>query len=89
MTSGKGVDDLINTLTKKKFNKKGLFNYGQDIVVAFSPPVVCCLVKKGLRKGGYGHARTPPWLRLWRGPLYLKEFLPTSDFQVWVRKSNV
>ena len=23
MTSGKGVDDLINTLTKKKFNKKG------------------------------------------------------------------
>ena len=40
MTSGKGADDLINTLIKKKVKKKGLFNYGQDIVMAFSPPVV-------------------------------------------------
>ena len=41
MTSGKGVDDLINTLIKKKsLKKKGLFNYGQDIVMAFSPPVL-------------------------------------------------
>ena len=59
MTSGKDVDDLINTLIKKK-TKKGLFNYGQDIVMAFSPPVVGCLVKKGLKKGGQGHPRTPP-----------------------------
>ena len=50
MTSHKGVDD-INTLIKKKF-KNGLFNHGQDIVMAFSPPVVCCLVKKGCQKGG-------------------------------------
>ena len=50
MTSGKDVDDLINTLIKKKSLKKGLFNHGQDIV-AFSPPVVGCLVKKGLQKG--------------------------------------
>ena len=29
-------------------------HYGQDIVMAFSPPVVGCLVKKGLQKGGGG-----------------------------------
>ena len=52
MTSGKGVDDLLNTLIKKKVVKKELFNYGQDIVMAFSLPVVGCLVKKGLQKGG-------------------------------------
>ena len=53
MTSGKCVDDLINILiqTKLKKKEKGLFNYGQDIVIAFSPPVVGCLVKKGLQKG--------------------------------------
>ena len=44
-------------------SKQGLFNYGQDIVMAFSPPVVGCLVKKGLQKWGHGHPRTPPWLR--------------------------
>ena len=38
-------------------SKQELFNYGQDIVMAFSPPVVGCLVKKGLQKGGHGH----PW----------------------------
>ena len=27
--------------------------------MAFSPPVVGCLVKKGLQKGGHGHPRTP------------------------------
>ena len=41
-------------------SKKGLFNYGLDIVMAFSPPVVGCLVKKNLQKGGgHGHPRTP------------------------------
>ena len=44
----------------KKSLKKGLFNYGQDIVMAFSPPVLGCLVKKSLQKGGHGHPRTPP-----------------------------
>ena len=45
---------------KKKF-KKRLFNYGQDIVMAFSSPVVGCLVKKRLAKGGggHGHPRIP------------------------------
>jgi len=27
---------------------------------AFSPPVLGCLVKKGLQKGGHGHPKTPP-----------------------------
>ena len=35
MTSGKGVDDLINTLIQKQSLRKGLFNNGQDIVMAF------------------------------------------------------
>ena len=47
MTSDKGVDDFINTLIKKKVLKKGLLNYGQYIVMAFSPPVVGCLLGKG------------------------------------------
>ena len=45
---------------KKKF-KNGLFNYGHDIVMAFSPPVVGCLVKKRLAKrGGHALALTGP-----------------------------
>jgi len=27
--------------------------------LTFSPPVVGCLVKKGLKKGGHGHPKTP------------------------------
>ena len=41
-------------------SKPGLFNYGQDIVMAFSPPVVGCLVKKGLQKGGSRAPEDPP-----------------------------
>ena len=44
---------------KKKVLKKGPFNYGQDIVMAFSPPVVGCLVKKDLQRGVTGPLRTP------------------------------
>ena len=40
-------------------SKQGLFNYGQDIVMAFSPPVVGCLVKKACKKGGHELPRTP------------------------------
>ena len=50
----------------KKVLKNKLFNYGQDIVMAFSPPVVGCLVKKGLQKGGHGHPRIPPGYALAR-----------------------
>ena len=45
---------------KKKVLKKGLFNYGQDIIMAFLPPVVGCLVKKGLQKGGSWAPQDPP-----------------------------
>ena len=50
-------------------SKQGLFNYGQDIVMAFSPPVVGCLVKRGLQKGGGGSraAQDPPCLGIWDG----------------------
>ena len=44
-------------------SKHGLFNYGQDIVMAFSPPVVGCLVKKCLQKGGSWGARDPPFCK--------------------------
>ena len=60
MTSGKGVDDRINTLIKKKSKKKGLFNYGQDIVMAFSPLLQVVIVKKGLQKGGATGTPGPP-----------------------------
>ena len=39
-------------------SKQGLFNCGQDIVMAFSPPVVSCLVKKACKRGGHGYSRT-------------------------------
>ena len=41
-------------------SKQGLFNYGQDIVMAFSLPVVGCLVKKGSQKGGSRAPQDPP-----------------------------
>ena len=33
--------------------------------MAFSPPVVGCLVKKGFQKGGSRAPQDPPWLRPW------------------------
>jgi len=33
--------------------------------MAFSPPVVGCLVKKRLAKGGVTGTPGPPWLRPW------------------------
>ena len=53
-----------------KVKKKGLFSYGQDIVMAFSPSVVGCLVNNGFQKGGHRHPRTPPCLR----PCYFKTY---------------
>ena len=52
MTSGKGVDDLINTLIKKNFKKISS--------LTFSPPVVGSLVKKGLKNGESRAPQTPP-----------------------------
>ena len=41
-------------------SKQGLFNYGQDIVMTFSPPLIGCVVKKGLQKGGSRAPQDPP-----------------------------
>ena len=66
-------------------SRKSFKNYGQDIVMAFSPPVVSCLVKKGLQKrGGHGHPRTP-WLRPWFLSTLCTSALPdlvNADFAV-------
>ena len=54
-------------------SKQGLLNYGHDMVMAFSPPVVGRLVKQGLQKGasrapqdppGYAPPLLRPWCRL-------------------------
>ena len=45
---------------QKKVLKKGPFNYGQDTVIAFSAPIVGCLVKKGLQKKGGSRAPQDP-----------------------------
>ena len=51
------------------FSRKGYLNpkvyHGQDIVMAFSPPVVGCWFKKACKRGAHGHPRNPPWLRPW------------------------
>ena len=39
-------------------------HYDQGIVMGFSPPVVDCLVKKGLQKGGSQAPHDPPALPL-------------------------
>ena len=52
----------------KKSFKKRLFNYGQDIVMAFSPPVVGWL-KKGLQKEGSRAPQDPPSYALVRDRL--------------------
>ena len=46
--------------TNNKVSKKGLFNYGQEIVMAFSPPVVGCLVKKVCKRRGSEAPQDPP-----------------------------
>ena len=76
MTSGKGINDLIITLIKKKVLQKGLFNYGQDIVMAFSPTVVACLVKKRLAKAGV--TSTPGPMTRWT----IRHILISSSFHL-------
>ena len=54
-----GTHQIVMSIQKKVL-KKALFYYGQDIVMAFSPPVVGCLVKKSLAKGGSRAPQDPP-----------------------------
>ena len=61
LCQSEGTHQIVTLTSMRVFDlKKGLFNYGQDIDMAFSPPVVGCLVKKALQRGGHGHPRTPP-----------------------------
>ena len=62
--STKGKSRWRKYFTKKKNLKSGLFNngfYGQDIVMAFSPPEYCRLFaqKKAYQGGGGGVTGTP------------------------------
>ena len=59
LCQSEGTHQIVMS-TKNTVSKKGLFNYGQEIVMAFSPPVVVCLVKKGLQKGGSQTPQDPP-----------------------------
>ena len=49
--------------TMSKWGYSPDYHYGQGIVRAFSPPVVGCLVKKRLAKGGSWALQKRPWLR--------------------------
>ena len=60
MCQSEGTHQIVMSIQKKKVLKKGLFNYCQDIVMAFPPPVVGCLVVKGLQKGGSQPPQDPP-----------------------------
>ena len=54
---------LLNSIRERgghTVSKQGLLKYGQDIVMAFSPPVVVCLVKKGFQEGGVTGMPGPP-----------------------------
>ena len=59
LCQSEGTHQIVMSIIKT-VSKKGLFNYGQDIVMAFSPPVVGCLVKKGLQKWGSRAPEDPP-----------------------------
>ena len=61
-----GSGKLCRSLARRgghTVSKQGLFNYGQDIVMAFLPPVLGSLVKTGLQKGGSQAPEDIPWLR--------------------------
>ena len=49
--------------TVSKWGYSPYCHYGQGIVMASSPPVVGCLVKKGLQKGWSRAPQDLPWLR--------------------------
>ena len=46
--------------------------------MSFSPPVVNCLLKKGLQKRGVTCTPGPPWLRPWCHPLHTNRAIPFS-----------
>ena len=72
---------------KKKVSTKGLFNYGQDIVMAFLPSVVGCLVKKRLTKGGSRAPQDPPGYAVVNGSKLIATrcpaFCPNTTTSPW------
>ena len=59
LTTDRGVARIFQRGVGYTVSKGGYppdCHYGQDIVMTFSPPVVDCLVKKGLQKGGGSRA---------------------------------
>ena len=59
MTSGKGVDDLINTLINKKFEKKGFLTMAKISSWHFRPLLYVVWLKKACKREGHGYPRTP------------------------------
>ena len=81
------VDLHAMFLIKKKDSKKGPLSYGQDIVMVISPPVVGCLVKKGLQKGGSRAPQDPPGFTLGYKESYLDSKTHNSkDHSYWNRQ---
>ena len=61
MTSGKGVDDVINTLISKKVNKKSFLTMAKISSWHFRHLLYVVWLKKACKGGrGQGHPRTPP-----------------------------
>ena len=60
MTSGKGVDDLINTLINKKVLKKGLLTMAKILSWHFRHLLWVVWLKKACKRGGSQALKDPP-----------------------------
>ena len=60
MTSGKGGDDLINTLIKKKFKKKGFLTMVKISTWHFRHLLYVVWLKKACKRGVTGTPGPPP-----------------------------
>ena len=69
MTSGKGVEDLINTLIKKKFNKKGFLIMAKISSWHFRHLLYVIWLKKACKRGeSRGPQETPGYAYVREGP---------------------
>ena len=60
MTSGKGVDDVINTLISKKVNKKSFLTMAKISSWHFRHLLYVVWLKKACKRGGHGHPLPTP-----------------------------
>ena len=59
-------------------------HYGQGIVMGFSPPVVGCLIKKGVQKGALRAPQDPPGYALaCNRPQCLENGPPQGRYRLW------